>query len=81
MPTFTLKPLGPFALEELAMFGFGQRSEQKWDGLMRLAFCLDDFTGQVGVEVRQDDGGVHGRFEGVEARLSWSGARSPEFCR
>lgn len=64
MPTFTLKPLGPFALEELAMFGFGQRSEQKWDGLMRLAFCLDDFTGQVGVEVRQDDGGVHGRFEG-----------------
>jgi hypothetical protein len=52
MPTFTIKPLGPFSLEELAIFGFGQRSEQKWDGVMR----LDDFTGHVGVEVRQDDG-------------------------
>lgn len=64
MPTFTIKPLGPFSLEELAKFGFGQRSDQKWDGVMRLAFCLDDFTGHVGVEVRQDHDRVDCRFEG-----------------
>jgi DNA-3-methyladenine glycosylase II len=64
MPTFTVNPLGPFSLEELATFGFGQRSAQKWDGVMRLAFCLDDFSGHVGVEVRQDARGVHCTFEG-----------------
>jgi DNA-3-methyladenine glycosylase II len=31
---------------------------------MRLAFCLDDYSGHVGVEVRQGDGGVHCRYEG-----------------
>src|SRR2546430_1025575 len=64
MPTFTIEPLGPFSLQELATFGFGQRSEQKWDGVMRLALCLDDYSGHVGVEVRQDDDGVHCRYEG-----------------
>jgi DNA-3-methyladenine glycosylase II len=64
MPTFSIRPLGPFSLQELATFGFGQRSEQKWDGVMRLAFCLDDYSGHVGVEVRQGDGGVHCRYEG-----------------
>jgi DNA-3-methyladenine glycosylase II len=67
MATFTIRPLGPFSLEELGIFGFGQRSTQKWDGVMRLAFCLDDFSGHVGVEVRQDDGGVHCGFEGSAA--------------
>lgn len=46
------------------MFGFGQRSSQKWDGVMRLAFCLDDFSGHAGVEVRQDATGIHCTFEG-----------------
>jgi DNA-3-methyladenine glycosylase II len=64
MPTFTIEPLGPFSLEELGIFGFGQRSAQVWDGVMRLAFCLDDFSGHVGVEVRQDGQGVHCTFEG-----------------
>jgi DNA-3-methyladenine glycosylase II len=61
---FTIEPQGPFSLEEAATFGFGQRSSQVYDGVMRLAFCLDDFSGHVGVEVRQDDTGVHCTFEG-----------------
>jgi DNA-3-methyladenine glycosylase II len=64
MPTFTIEPRGPFSLEENAMFGFGQRSSQRFDGVMRLAFCLDDFSEQVGVEVRQDGTGVHCTFDG-----------------
>jgi DNA-3-methyladenine glycosylase II len=64
MSTFTIEPRGPFSLEESAMFGFGQRSSQRFDGVMRLAFCLDDFSEQVGVEVRQDGTGVHCTFEG-----------------
>lgn len=60
--TFTLAPLGEFSLRESALFGFGQRSRPThgFDGVMRLAFCLDGgFEQQVGVEVRQDDEGVH----------------------
>ncbi len=56
--TFTITPNGPFSLAEAAMFGFGQRAGQSWDGIMRLAFCLDSYTSQVGVEVRQDDSGA-----------------------
>jgi DNA-3-methyladenine glycosylase II len=55
---FTIVPEGPFSLRESAVFGFGQRSGS-WDGLMRMAFCLDGYRGQVGVVVRQDDAGVH----------------------
>jgi DNA-3-methyladenine glycosylase II len=57
-PTFTITPIGPFSLAEAATFGFGQRADGTWDGVMRLAFCLDSYTAQVGVEVRQDDAGV-----------------------
>lgn len=57
-PTFTIAPDGPFSLAEAATFGFGQRSGGGWDGVMRLAFCLDGYAGQVGVEVRQDDAGA-----------------------
>ena len=57
-PTFTITPIGPFSLAEAATFGFGQRADGAWDGVMRLAFCLDGYTAQVGVEVRQDDAGV-----------------------
>jgi DNA-3-methyladenine glycosylase II len=67
MPTFTIEPQGPFSLEELATFGFGQRSAQEYDGVMRLAFCLDDFSGHAGVEVRQDGAGVHCTFQGSGA--------------
>jgi DNA-3-methyladenine glycosylase II len=56
---FTIRPRGPFSLEEAATFGFGQRIDPTWDGIMRLAFCVDGYRDQVGVEIRQDDLGVH----------------------
>ena len=56
--TFTIIPDGPFSLAEAATFGFGQRAEAGWDGVMRLAFCVDGYVDQVGVEVRQDDADV-----------------------
>ena len=58
---FTISPQGPFSLAEAAAFGFGQRDGRDRDRVMRLAFCLDGYTEQVGVEVRQDAAGdVHG---------------------
>ncbi|MGI8776673.1 MAG: DNA-3-methyladenine glycosylase family protein [Acidimicrobiales bacterium] len=62
--TFTIEPRGPFSLEEANNFGFGQRSATTWDGIMRLAFCVDGYRDQVGVAVRQDDHGVHCSVEG-----------------
>lgn len=57
--TLTIVPKGPFELERLANFGFGQRHDEAFDGVMRLAFCLDEYQTQAGVEVRQDVDGVH----------------------
>ena len=55
---------GPYDLGEVALMGFGHRDESAFDGVMRLAFCLDGMAGQVGVEVRQQDAAlelvVHG---------------------
>src|SRR4029077_1978534 len=56
---FTIRAKGPFSLAEAANFGFGQRIDPSWDGVMRLPFCCDGYRDQVGVEVRQDDLGVH----------------------
>ena len=56
--TFTITPQGPFSLQEAALFGFGQRSDSGWDGVMRLAFCLDGYGAQVGVALRQDQAGA-----------------------
>ena len=53
--SFTITPSGPFSLAEAATFGFGQRAGGSWDGVMRLAFCLDGYADQVGVEDRQDE--------------------------
>ena len=61
---FTIRPRGPFDLEELALFGFGGRDAHPWDGVVRLAFCLDGYRQQVGVQVRQDAEGVHGAVHG-----------------
>ena len=61
---FTIEPAGAFSLRESVQFGFGQREAEEFDGVMRLAFCLDDFSGQVGVELRQDADGVHGVVHG-----------------
>jgi DNA-3-methyladenine glycosylase II len=55
--SFTITPDGPFSLGEAATFGFGQRAGGDWDGVMRLAFCLDGYTDQVAAEVRQDHAG------------------------
>jgi DNA-3-methyladenine glycosylase II len=58
---FTITPRGPFSLAEAATFGFGQRDGGGWDGVMRMAFCLDGYEGHAGVELRQDAAGtVHG---------------------
>lgn len=48
---------GPYDLAEVATMGFGHRDERSFDGVMRLAFCLDtDLERQVGVEARQTGG-------------------------
>lgn len=64
MADFTIVPTGRFSVQESVEFGFGQRHADKFDGVMRLAFCQDDLAHQVGVMVRQDDGGVHGDIVG-----------------
>jgi DNA-3-methyladenine glycosylase II len=46
-------PSGPFRLAESAEFGFGQRSAQRFDGVMRMAFALDGTFAPVAVAVRQ----------------------------
>ncbi|MGO4596013.1 DNA-3-methyladenine glycosylase family protein [Terrabacter sp. 2RAF25] len=52
--TRSISTNGPFSLEELALFGFGYRSETSFDGVMRLAFGVDDdLETAAGVEVRQ----------------------------
>ncbi len=62
--SFTITPDGPFSLAEAATFGFGQRAGGDWDGVMRLAFCLDGYSGQVAAEIRQDGTGtVHGAVQ------------------
>ena len=62
--TFTIVPRGPFSLAEAIGFGFGQRDAAA-DDVMRLAFCLDGYQHQAGVEVRQDEAGVHGTVHGA----------------
>lgn len=55
-----LVPVGPFSLRESALFGFGQRHEDSFDGTLRLGFCLDGTFEPVGAAVSQDrDGVVH----------------------
>ena len=52
--TAQLEISGPFSLAEVATMGFGHRDEPGFDGVMRLAFCVEgDYERQVGVEVRQ----------------------------
>jgi DNA-3-methyladenine glycosylase II len=50
----SIRPKGPFSLEEAANFGFGQRLDTRWDGVLRFAFCVDGYREQVGVEIRQE---------------------------
>lgn len=70
--SITITPLGEFSLAESALFGFGQRMrpagvgarELHFDGVLRLAFCLDGYRDQVGVELRQDEEGVRAVVHG-----------------
>src|ERR1700760_4535158 len=58
--SFTISPRGPFSLAEAGTFGFGQRDGRGFDGVMRLAFCLDGYMTHAAAEVRQDAAGdVH----------------------
>jgi DNA-3-methyladenine glycosylase II len=75
--SFTITPSGPFSLAEAAAFGFGQRDAQDTDGVLRLAFCLDGYQHQAGVEVRQDHahGDVHATVRGP-AGIDMDGVQS-----
>jgi DNA-3-methyladenine glycosylase II len=64
MTTTTIVPRGPFSLRELATFGFGQRLDTSYDGVMRMAFCADGYRGGAGVSVRQDPDGIHVEVHG-----------------
>ncbi len=84
--TFTIEPQGAFSLRESATFGFGQRvpsgqrvrtgPDDDYDGVLRMAFCLDGYRDQVGVEIRQDDEAVScvlhgpGDLEAVRAQVA-----------
>ena len=51
------------------MMGFGHRDERSFDGVMRMAFCLDgDYERQVGVEATQI--GDRARTAGARRRRS-----------
>ncbi|GJF05802.1 DNA-3-methyladenine glycosylase II [Pseudonocardia sp. D17] len=65
MTNFRITPQGPFSLAEAATFGFGHRAEASFDGTMRMAFCLDDLSGQVGVALTVDGTDVVGTVSGL----------------
>ncbi len=56
---FTIRPRGPFSLAEAGNFGFGQRIDPTWDGVLRFAFCVDGYRDQVGVEIRQEKADIN----------------------
>jgi DNA-3-methyladenine glycosylase II len=59
--TRTIPFTGRFSLQEVATMGFGHRHEDSFDGVMRLAFCLDGdgYRRHGAATVAQDAGGVH----------------------
>jgi DNA-3-methyladenine glycosylase II len=61
MISTTIKVRGPFSLHESATFGFGQRLDTAFDGVMRMAFRVDGsgYARAAGVAVRQDGDSVH----------------------
>ncbi len=66
MNDFTIVPTAAYSLRESAEFGFGGRAADRFDGVMRMAFCVDGYQSQVGVELRQDERGVHGSIRTVD---------------
>jgi DNA-3-methyladenine glycosylase II len=62
---------GPYDLHEVATMGFGHRDERAFDGVMRMAFCVDgDYEQQVGVEVRQSGGELEVRVHDRPGHLA-----------
>jgi DNA-3-methyladenine glycosylase II len=57
---FVIPATGAFSLEEVATMGFGPRHEERFDGVMRLGFCLDGegYERQGAVAVRPHAQGV-----------------------
>ncbi len=68
MSDFTIVPTAAYSLRESAEFGFGGRAADRFDGVMRMAFCLDGYQSQVGVELTQDERGVHGTVRSADGR-------------
>src|SRR4029453_13366959 len=69
--TRQLDVVGPFDLREIATMGFGHRDERSFDGVMRMAFCLDgDYERQVGVEAEQFGDRLELRVQSAGDRLS-----------
>jgi DNA-3-methyladenine glycosylase II len=54
---FTIMPKGPFSLERLALFGFGHRHKQVFEGTMRMAFVTDDHQSAAAVAIMQHQSG------------------------
>jgi DNA-3-methyladenine glycosylase II len=62
---------GPFDLRAVAMMAFGHRDERGFDGVMRMAFCLDgDYERQVGVVAQQFGDRLELRMQSAGDRLS-----------
>ena len=51
----TIDPRGPFSLREAALFGFGQRHEDRFDGTFRLGF-VDGTSSRSGRPEQDADG-------------------------
>lgn len=69
--TTSLDVTGPYDLAEVALMGFGHRDEREFDGVMRMAFCLDgDYETPVGVEARQSGSTVELTVHGPPDRLA-----------
>lgn len=62
---FVLPTRGPFSLADLATLGFGHNTVEQFDGVMRMAFCVDGgYEHHVGVAVRQDGDELHCSVQG-----------------
>ena len=59
--TVSIPVLGRFSLREVATMSFGHRHDDAFDGLMRLAFCLDGdgYRDHAAAVVAEDGAGVH----------------------
>ena len=74
----SLDVLWAYDLAEVALMDFGHRDERQFDGVMRLAFCLETgYETPVGVEARQEGGRIElwcvRPAPSPSTRRSWAG--------